>query len=180
MGQILRAIHKPTSTGFGLVVDDKAEYEKFEDWINGSDMQKRFQYIKENKLLDSEHDLIETVCNILIKFVGNNTSSHFCHFDFQLQNAFATDPITIFDPSPYFNIPFVDVGRSLQYFIGNEASVNQFIEGYFNGEVYDKKILYASIFLNIYFKLPYSHKTKHVDKIAKRMNFIQENKHYLE
>ncbi|HVY56201.1 MAG TPA: phosphotransferase, partial [Thermodesulfobacteriota bacterium] len=38
LGKTLRTMHAPKAEGFGGVVDGKAEYSRFSDWINGPDM----------------------------------------------------------------------------------------------------------------------------------------------
>ncbi len=179
MGHILRAMHKIQTQGFGRVINGKAEYEKFEDWISGLDIQKRIQYIKENKLLDKNEDIIKKVFDVLVDFIGDNINSSYCHNDFGIHSIFATDPITVFDPWPNFNNAYTDLGRSLQYLTSKGISCEQFITGYFNGESYDKKALHAFICLDIFIKFPYIHKTKHYDRIALLKKFLFENEYIL-
>ena len=117
------------------------------------------------------------VKKILIKALNNSDESIYCHFDFGTHNIFATKPITVFDPSPRFNNFYIDVGRSAQSFIskGYISSLDQFIEGYFNGKPYDNNVLTASIIFNILYKIPYVHKTKRFDNIENYKNYIANN-----
>lgn len=179
LGRILRVMHTPEAEGYGLVVNGKAEYPKFSDLLEGHDMQKRLQYVKENKLLGDKHGSLDIVTQILIKYFENKKSSY-CHDDFGPYNMFATNPITVFDPNPRFNNGYLDLGRSLCVRIGHGISPEQLIEGYFGNELYDKKALHASILLNIYMKLPYAHKTKKLKNIKNWQEYLAENKHLLE
>ena len=180
MGQTLRAMHEPEAEGFGCVVDGKAEYRRFEDWIDGPDMQKRTREIEEYQLLGEEYGSFSDARRILIDFINKNPKSSDCHDDYGTHNMFATEPLTVFDSYSRFGNGIVDFGRSLQYLIAKNVPLDQFIEGYFNGEQYDKKVLHAAIFLAIYMKLPYAHKTKQVEKIKNLREYLKTNKHLLE
>ncbi|HEV7701824.1 MAG TPA: aminoglycoside phosphotransferase family protein [Candidatus Paceibacterota bacterium] len=179
LGRILRIMHTPETEGYGLVVNGKAEYSKLSEQFQGPDMQKRFDYVKEHKLLGEEHGSLDVVLKMLLEHVEGKKSSY-CHDDFGPYNMFATNPITVFDPQPRFSNGYLDLGRSLCVRIGHGISPGQLVEGYFGNEPYDKKVLHACIVLNIYMKLPYAHKTKKLKNIQNWQEYVIKNKHLLE
>jgi fructosamine-3-kinase len=181
MGGILQKMHKPKAKGFGKMVDGRAEFEKFEDWINSPDMDKRIKYIKDNNIIENAEGILGQVRNILVKALSGSVESSYCHNDFGTHNIFGTEPLTVFDPSPRFNNFYIDLGRSAQSLIAYDQlePLDQFIAGYFKDEPYDKNVLLASIILNILYKIPYIHKTKKVSNIEKYKKYIENNKHKL-
>lgn len=179
IGRMLRIMHIPEAEGYGLVVNGKAEYKEFSEQLEGHDMQKRFQYVKENKLLGDEHGSLDIALKILLEYVHGKKSSY-CHDDFGPNNMFATNPITVFDPNPRFSNGYLDLGRSLAVRIGHNISPEQMIEGYFGDEPYNKEVLHSAILLNIYMKLPYKHKTNKQKVIKNLQEYLIKNKHLLE
>lgn len=179
MGQTLSAMHAPRAEGYGRVVDSKAEFAEFKDWITSEDMQKRYQYVSENMLLGEEHGSLTTAIEILIEHTNSEKKSSFCHDDFGASNIFATNPITVFDPNPRFNSGYIDLGRTLYNHIAKGVFPKQLVDGYFKDEPYDKKVLHASILISSYFKFPYAHKTKRLKLMQTIQEYLIQNKHLL-
>ena len=161
MGQTLKKMHTAEAQGYGRVIEGRAEFTTFRDWIDGEDMKCRVKYVSERALLDEQHGAFEEIRDVLIHHAQTNPESSFCHDDFSTANIFATEPITVFDPNPRFNNGYIDFGRSLMIHIANGASPESkahFIEGYFGESVYDERVLHAAVALASYMKFPYWHK----------------------
>jgi fructosamine-3-kinase len=180
MGQALRKMHTPEANGFGRVIDSKAEFETFKDWLSSDYIKERVDYIKENNLLTEEHGSLSKVFETLETFIGDRTVSSYCHFDFGAGNMFGTDPITIFDPNPEFNHRFIDLGRTLAIHIAGGISPSQLITGYFSDDEYSPQAIQASIVLNAVTKFPYWNKKKKQKHIQNLQSYLLENKHLLE
>lgn len=186
LGKLLRQMHEVKSEGYSNIVNKKSEPEYFSitEWLEGdSNMQTQVEYVKEHKLLDDEkHGSIEDVFKILISNIGDRKESVYCHNDFGGGNVFATEPFTVFDPWPCFHHPFMDVTRSLVHKISKGAigkASEQFLDGYFGDEEYDKKLFHAFLVLNITVKLPYMHKTKKAEKIEDLQKYLEQTKDLL-
>lgn len=185
LGKLLRQMHKAKTEGYSNIVNKKSEPEYFSiaEWLKGdTNMQTQVEYVKEHKLLDDEkHGSIENVFNILLSTIGDSKESVYCHNDFGGSNVFATEPFTVFDPWPCFHHPFMDITRSLILVSkgGVGKAGEQFLEGYFGDEKYDKKLFHAFLVLNITVKLPYMHKTKGVEKIEGLQKYLEQTKDLL-
>ncbi len=183
LGKILRVVHTPKAQGYGRVVDGKPQYEKFEEWLAGEDVQKQIKYVEANKLLGEEHGSLAVALEILKKHVNKEKNSSYCHDDFGAANVFATDPLTIFDPNPRFNNGYLDLGRSMIINIassGNTKIAEQLAEGYFDGQPFDRKALQAAMLLNIYLKFTYQHKTKSLEQMKNLKEYLINTKHLLD
>ncbi len=183
LGKMLRQMHKAKIEGYSNIVNkkNKPEYFSVGEWLKGdTNMQTQIEYVKEHELLDDKkHGSIEDVFNILISSIGNRKESVYCHNDFGGGNVFATEPFTVFDPWPCFHHPFMDITRSLFHKISEKGigkAGEQFLEGYFGDEEYDKKLFHAFLFLNITVKLPYMHKTKGKEKIEGIQKYLEKTK----
>ena len=177
MGQTLRKMHAPNAYGYGRVIEGRAEFPTFKEWIDSEDMQGRIEYVREHGLLDEQHGTFEEVREVLMQHIQAHPESSYCHDDFGAANIFATEPITVFDPNPRFNNGYIDLGRSLMIHIANGGtpeSVAQLISGYFGEEPYDKRALHAAITLAAYMKFPYWHEI-----VSKRAALIERTKAYL-
>lgn len=177
LGKTLRLMHTPKSDGYGSVVNGRAEYSRFIDWVSGPDMQKRVDYINEHKLLSIEHGSLPIAFEIMTAHAESQKYSSYCHDDFGTSNIFATDPITVFDPNPRFNNGYMDLGRSIVMLAGNrqtDLQIEQLIEGYFGNESYNKKALQAAVLINATMKLPYSHKKGRTELISNIQKFLSE------
>jgi len=180
MGHILSVMHSPKAEGYGHVVNGKAEFAEFKDWIKSEDMQKRYQYVNENNLLGEEHGSLATAIEILTEHANSEKKSSYCHDDFGASNIFATNPITVFDPNPRFNNGYIDLGRTLYNHIAKGVFPKQLVDGYFGNKPYDEKVLHASILINSYFKFPYAHKTKRLEIMQNIHEYLIKNKHLLD
>lgn len=186
LGKLLRKMHEAKTEGYSNIVNKKSEPEYFSiaEWLKGdSNMQTQVEYVKEHKLLDDEkHGSIDDVFKILISSIGDSKESVFCHNDFGGGNVFATEPFTVFDPWPCFHHPFMDISRSLILISkgGVGKAGEQFLDGYFGDEKYDKKLFHAFLFLNITVKLPYMHKTKGTEKIEGLQKYLEQTKDLLD
>jgi len=176
LGKILRVMHKPEAQGYGRIVDGKAQFTTFEEWLQGEDVQKQVKYVQENKLLGDEHGSISLAFEILKEYVNREKKISYCHDDFGTANIFATNPLTVFDPNPRFNSGYIDLGRSMIIAIANDngkAEIGeQFIKGYFDGKPFNRKVLQAAMLLNIYMKFPYQHKTKSFDRMKNLREYL--------
>lgn len=185
LGKLLRKMHEAKTEGYSNIVNKKSspEYFSITEWLEGdSSMHEQVEYVKEHKLLDDEkHGSIEDVFNILISSIGDSKESVYCHNDFGGANVFATEPLTVFDPWPCFHHPFMDITRSLILISQGRISKagEQFLNGYFGGEQYDKKLFHAFLILNITVKLPYMHKTNGVDRIESFQGYLEQTKSLL-
>ncbi len=98
----------------------------------------RLAYLKEHQILShEEHGSIDLAIDVIQRYVATDDRSTYCHNDFSPHNAFATNPITIFDPSPSFNHPYIDLGLAIVLAVSlydSEEVVPQLIQGYFGGE----------------------------------------------
>lgn len=177
MGQTLHIMHTPKSTGYGHMVNEKAEYTHFKDWVNNSKMQQLSKYLDEHKLVSPS---FSEVSEILTDFIDQTTESSYCHEDFGIHNIFDTTPLTVFDSNPLFSHPYIDLGYSLPYLIERGAPLDSFINGYFSSEEHNRKFLTAAIFLGIYVKLPRAYETNQTERIKHFKEFLSENKHLLE
>ncbi|OGI95007.1 hypothetical protein A2917_01335 [Candidatus Nomurabacteria bacterium RIFCSPLOWO2_01_FULL_42_17] len=187
LGKILRVMHEPEAKGYGRSLDNKnikAEFHQFKDWLDSPEMQKRIEYARENNLLGEEHGSLSLAFEILITHINDNKKSSYCHNDFGTSNTFATNPLTIFDPSPGFNDGYIDLGRSIMRTIANDGGLSrageQLIKGYFKEKPYNKRALQASILLNAYMKFPYGHKVKNFEQIKNVQEYLVKTKHLLE
>ncbi len=172
MGEVLRQMHTAKAVSFGKPVGERGEFETFKSWFLGPDgYTRKAGDIQEFNLLGNEYGSIQKAVDILIQ--GTDTESVYCHYDFAPENIFATNPITVFDPVPMFNNPFMDLSRTIVIAVsrcGTSEVVSQLIEGYFKGEEYDKRLLHAAIFVQAYMKFPYWNKTAQ----SKRLEYVRE------
>ena len=179
MGRLLRRMHTPEAEGYGRVMDNKPEYPNFKDWLFGSFVEGRLKYVEEHNLLSEECGDIADAREILLGHVNENTKSRYCHDDFGTNNLFATNPITVFDPSPRFNNGYLDLGRSLCNHIGAGLFPTELIEGYFGGAPYNERALHAAIFINAVMKMPYRHERNRLESIQNMQNYLIQNQNLL-
>ena len=173
MGKILRLMHNSKAEGYGRVIDGKAEYAKFNDWLFSEDIETRVAYVKEHALLGDEHGSLSRVFKVLGAYINGQTNSSYCHDDFGASNIFATSPLTVFDPNPRFNNGYIDLGRSIVKHISEGINPAQLIEGYFDYSEYNEPMLHASILLNTYMKFPYWERVKKVKCIQRMQKYLK-------
>jgi len=182
LGSILRKLHKPQANGFGRMVNNNPEFDSFEEWLKGEEMGDRIQYSKDKGLLTEELVPFDSLISILVEYVKKNSQSTYCHTDFGVHNIFATDPYTIFDPNPRFNVGYFDLGRALLMGATKETSIEneQLLKGYFEENLYDKKVIHAFIVLNGYYKVPDWHKKKNIDFIEGFQRYLSKRRWLLQ
>lgn len=184
LGKILYIMHKPNAVGYGRYMDGSPEFLSFKDWLESEDIKNRIEYVKEHKLLGEEHGSSSLVFKILIEHVNRENKSSYCHDDFGTNNTFATEPLTIFDPSPRFNNGYIDLGRTIMKtvaydeYANNEAGA-QLVKGYFEGREFNEKALHAAVLLSAYMKFPYWHKRNNLNGIKNTQEYLARNKHKL-
>lgn len=177
MGRTLRLMHTPEVRGYGFFVDGKPEFETAEAWLEGEDMRIRLDYIRVHGLLGPLQELLPDMLDV-IKQWSKQESSSYCHDDFGPNNIFATEPITIFDANPKYNNRYYELGRVLFADItdGDAGDAGtQFLGGYFGGEAYTEKVLYACTFLACCMKFPYWHQTNRDEKIETAKKYLLQN-----
>lgn len=165
MGATLRKMHSHQLAGFSNIVNTsrEPEYPDVESWLEGDQrMKDQVAFVKNSGLLkECREDLIDAALQYLSKSLKGNTATVFCHNDFNPNNIFATDPITVFDPWPCFHHPYMDLARTLVISHITDSEIrDQLLDGYFKDESYDEALLHAFIVLNIFVKLKYQVETK--------------------
>jgi fructosamine-3-kinase len=166
MGRTLRRMHTPEAQGYGRVMAGKAEFPQFTQWLLGRDVEERVNYVKKHDLLSEKHGSVEKAFQILQEYVGSKNASSYCHDDFGFENIFATLPmITVFDPNPRFNNRYIDLGRALTIYISQGIFSEQFLEGYFENDVWEEGVLRAAILLNVCIKFRYWHKVAQIQNM---------------
>lgn len=177
LGKILRNMHEPSAEGYGDLIDGKAQYTTFKDWIASEKVQEKIKYVEEAGLLDTKLWPISNVIDTLVAYDERNPKSSYCHMDFGADNIMASVPPTIIDPYPMLNNGIIDIGRSLQVMSaqGNHDHVEDLKEGYFsNNASYDKSALRAAIILSAYMKFRYWHKTGRDKEMAMVRKYLIE------
>jgi len=180
MGKYLRLMHSEKVTGYGRVVDEKPEFETVEEWLEGADMKKRFDYIYEHNLLEGVEGELTKALDV-IKQNSKKEKSTYCHDDFVPPNMFATDPITIFDANPRFNSIYYDLGKIKFFdiaFNNSRESLDQLFKGYFNEASCDNQVLNAYTFLTFCMKCPYWHKSGREKELEGVKNYFIQNQIY--
>lgn len=185
LGEAFGGMHASKGEGFGVIgKDGKGEFSSFEEWIDSPKMTKDIPYVVENGLMDAE--LIAEARTVLIEYAKAHPRSTICHLDFATNNAFATKPVTIFDPAPEFNLPYIDIGKTFVNMTANgEPARAQLFEAYEKktGAQLDKKVAYAATVIMMIHKLAKSHKTggqKMEERIVRNKAYLADNAHVLD
>ena len=183
IGQMFSKMHSKNVKGYGFVRDGNPQYTEFSEWFPNH-AAVRLEYIKEHSLLnDTEHGSIEDAIRIIEQYVTADGRSTYCHNDPSAHNIFATKPLTVFDPTPSFDHPYMDVGLAIVLVIseyGSEELVQQFIKGYFDGKEFDQKILHAFVVFNSHRRIPRWHQTNRPLRIERVKEYLKKNKHLLD
>ncbi len=183
MGQTLSKMNSVQVKGYGKITESgTGEYAEFKDWIFENPQTKnQLKYVKENNLLpEGTYGSVEEAIQTLISYIQLNFQSVYCHYDFSPGNVFNTEPLTIFDPVPIFNNPYLDIGKSvvqtLAYYPSHEVS-EQLVSGYFSGntETLNTKVLQASILFIAHTKFKYWHQTNKMQCIENVKNYLEVN-----
>lgn len=166
IGEALRSIHQTKSKGFGLMLEDGiGMYRNFESWLTEFQQTiNQLSYMEEHNILPVvEFGSVDDAKKVLLERIGDNTETTYCHWDLTPGNILYTDPLTVFDPVPNFNHPYVDIARSIIQTIGvgytRKNVSSQFLEGYFADTAIDKEFLNAAILFICHTKMPHWHKT---------------------
>ena len=140
----------------------------------------RLAYIKEHSILnDKEHGSIERAIEIIKQYMATDDRRTYCHNDLAPYNAFATDPVTIFDPSPAFNHPYMDLGMTMVLsasMYDSEDIVPQLIEGYFADKTIDPQVIHAFVVFNSHRRIPRWHMTNRLERIFRMQKYLKNNK----
>jgi len=182
MGKLLARMHSPQTAGYGRIVAGTPQFPTFKEWLSSEDIAKRIQVVRENNLLSDEHGSIDRAFDHLIIYGEKHPMSTYCHFDYSAPNIFATDPLTVFDPSPMLNNGIIDIGRSMHSMIatGQPEAAEQLQEGYFASDrPYDPHALQASILLNAYWRFPYAHQKGRTEVIENTRRYLAATRHLL-
>ncbi|MDB5190421.1 MAG: hypothetical protein JWN49_747 [Parcubacteria group bacterium] len=182
MGSTLRKMHTAAAEGYGDLVDGKAEYADIQTWLESSQLQEKIPYVKEHALLnDTEHGSIERSFQILFTKIGTTSNTVYGHSDFSVGNIFATQPLTVFDPIPFLNHPYMDLARSMILAVraGLVEAAEQLVQGYFNDEDYDPQLLQACLVVNAYQKVGYFHMTNRLEAIKNIQTYLTQGRHLL-
>lgn len=177
MGEMLRLMHSKPATGYGFVVDGKPEFETVEEWLAGDDMKNRFDYIDKHNILAGIEDVLTKALDVIIEH-SKTSSSTYCHDDFGQANIFATDPITVFDANPRFNSGYYDLGKIKFFniaFGGSKVALKQLLDGYFDDETHDDRVLNAYTFISFVYKCPYWQKTGRQKELQKVKEYFNQN-----
>lgn len=177
MGKTLRLMHVTPASGYGFVVDGKPEFETVEEWLAGEDMKKRFDYIEKHNILEGIEDELAKALDVITQH-AKEAGSTYCHDDFGQPNIFATDPITIFDPSPKFNSGYSDLGKVKFFnvaFSGSSEALKQLLDGYFGDDVCDDRVLNAYTLISFVYKCPYWQKKGRDKELQKVKGYFSEN-----
>lgn len=181
LGSILSKMHLRSVKGYGFLRDGHPEYRDFSEWSSKL-ATSRFAYIKEHSILNNEeHGSITKSIDIIERYLVLDDRSTYCHNDFTLFNAFATNPITIFDPSPAFAHPYIDLGLAIvlmvsMYEYDSDEVVRQLIEGYFGNKTIDLQVIHAFVVFNSHTRIPRWHMTNRLERIVRMQKYLNKNK----
>jgi hypothetical protein len=88
--------------------------------------------------------------------------------------------MTVFDPDPMFNHPFIDLARAMVIGVSRcrtREAADQLEAGYFGSESYNKRALYAAVVIEAYLKFPYWNDTGQEDRLKDVCAYLGELKH---
>lgn len=178
MGQLLRMMHEPRTSGYGQVIDGEPEYSTFNEWIKNLSFERSIAYVREHQLLTPAHGSLDEAISRLATFAKDNPSSSYCHGDFSTYNVLDTEPLTVIDPNPRFMHGYFDLAWTLYVTvrIGNPDEVRlQYLRGYFGSDHYDTEALRAALLLHAYTRLPYSHREHKAEYVQNVQTFLANN-----
>lgn len=187
MGETLQQIHQTRAVGFGHMKEDGVgEYETFTTWLlEFPQTINQLSYMQEQALLPEEvFGSIESAKKILIKNIGSKTQTVYCHWDFTPGNILDTNPLTVFDPVPLYNHPYLDIARSIVQTIGagftKPEVFEQFISGYFSESELDENFLHAAVLFISHTKMPHWHKTDEYVILENLKSYLVARKHLID
>ncbi len=177
MGKVLRLMHSKPVSGYGFVTDGKPEFETVEEWLAGSDMKNRFDYVEKLQILKGIEGELTKALDVITEH-SRTSSSTYCHDDFGQSNIFATDPITVFDPNPRFNSGYYDLGKIKFINValnGSKTALDQLLNGYFSNETCNDRVLNAYTLLSFVYKCPYWKKTGREMELERVKKYFRQN-----
>ena len=184
LGELLATMHRNKRTGFGSFnSEEKAEFTTFADWLQRKKMKEDSEYVVTHGLMETQS--IEKASALLAEYSIEHPETVVCHLDFAANNVFATTPFTVFDAAPEFNLPHIDIGKSIVNMNSDGAeAIGQFMRGYeeASGVLLNKKLIQAAVVLMMIRKLANSHKTggqKMEERIARNKKYLADNDHLL-
>lgn len=177
IGRTLRQMHQPKTKGYGNIINSMPAYSTFREWLDSAGTQNRIRRVKEASLIDIEEGNIDKVMEFLRAKIGEETESSYCHNDLDPGNIFATNPLTIFDPSPVLNHPYIDLGVTITIgasLMEGEEVYRQIVEGYFpDKKELDEELLRATTILTSYIKFDRWHKIKNEKRITRMKGYLK-------
>ncbi len=182
LGSLLAKMHTRNVDGYGPVHNGKPDYKTFSEWFP-MHISKRLKYTQEHRLLnDSDHGSIDQAIEIIKQQAAHDKRSTYCHNDFSAYNVFATEPLTIFDPTPAFNHPILDLGLAIIIAVSHynsEEAAEQMIKGYFGEKDFDRSVLHAAIIVSSHGRIPRWHTTNRPERIAVIQEYLKKNRDLL-
>ncbi len=183
MGSVLRMMHNVKAEGFGVMENGKGNYSKFSEWLEYL-INEKVEYVNDVSLLDdSKHGNLSLAIQKINEYVGISTESSYCHNDFAYQNIFATDPLTVFDPVPLLDHPYMDLARAIVTALGremNEEASEHLIRGYAGNDLFiDRSALQAVIILQSHWKFGRWSKVGKENGIKNVQAYLEKTKGYL-
>ena len=184
MGKTLHTMHVPEAEGFGPIIDGKASYSEFSEWLTSADLAKKIAYCQKHDVFTEEHGSLDSALETLKSFAKKTGKTSYCHNDFADYNIFDTQPLTVFDPNPSFNNRYIDLGMSIVIAIGHGGrteAADQLIRGYFSeSDPINKKVLQAAILLQSHVRSTFWNQTKKMTEVENIRKYLIQNKHLLD
>ena len=182
VGRVLRTMHAASSIGFGSYTP-VPEFPTFASWITHDErLLRNVTYVREQGLLDDTvHGSFENAVRALCAAYGDTTESVYCHYDLHVGNVFATTPLTVFDPNPFFNHPYMDLARSIIFGViehGDEVR-EQILKGYCEYKSCDEGLLQAALVVASHEKLSFWHKRGYVKEVDMLRTYLGNTKYLL-
>jgi fructosamine-3-kinase len=160
MGKTLRKLHTVTGRGYGRFQRGSGQYKQFRTWLENY-ARWHITYVQEKALLDeTEYGSIEAACDVLNEYLQKDDRTVYCHDDFSVCNLLNTKPLTVFDPNPHINHPYLDLAKSVVLIakagIDIKEPAKRLIDGYLGDDPpIDPLVLRSCVLLEAYLKLPF-------------------------
>ena len=188
LGKILQNIHTTIAQGYGLMKQEGVgEYESFRSWLlEYPHTINQLAYVQEHTVLPVEIcGSVDRAKDILMEYIEINPQSTYCHWDLTPGNVLHTNPLTVIDPVPTFNHPYMDVARSIVQTIGSSfispEAISQLLAGYFSeSETLNAKVLHAAVLFICHTKAKHWHEKGKIHKIKNLQSYLFANKYLLE
>jgi fructosamine-3-kinase len=178
MGRTLRRLHTVTGRGYGRFQNGSGQYQDFATWLERY-VQWHISYVREKGLLnENEYGSIEAACGVLSEFVRGDDRTVYCHDDLSVCNLLNTRPLTVFDPNPNVNHPYLDLAKSVILIAKAEIDImepaKRLIHGYLGSDPpIDPIVLRSCILLEAYLKFPFWDQTDQRPEINLVRQFLR-------